>query len=267
MNTNNNSFFKYLLIFVVGFISFYLLQNFTNFVDLSFLEQKTSTITVHGSAQQDVVNQVAEFTAGIEVIASEKEEALNSATTIMNQLLADLDNFGIEKKDLQTSQVSVYQEEEIQPYLETNSETNFVTNDETLNNRKGDWRANLSINITLRGESGDQLKNKSEELLSLLNSSQANYVYGPNFRLDNENLAEIDLINAAVADARNKAEAIAASNQQKIKKVLEIIEDDANYQPFYRGELAVDQVGLTSPSLEPGSSTLYKTVIVTFQVK
>lgn len=263
MQTNNNSFFKYLLIFVVGFISFYLLQNFTNFTGLSILDQKTGTITVRGSAQQDVVNQVAEFTAGIEVIAAEKEEAVNSATTIMNQLLSDIYNFGIDQQDVQTSQVSVYQEdEEIKAYLELNAETI-----ETPNKQKGDWRANLSISITLRSENGDQLKNRSEELLNLLNNSQANYVYGPNFRLDDQNLAEIDLINAAVTDAKVKAEAIAANNQQKIKKVLEIIEDDANYQAFYRSELAFDQASFTSPSLEPGSSTLYKTVMVTFQVK
>ena len=118
----------------------------------------------------------------------------------------------------------------------------------------------------MRDENSELLKSQSEDLLSILNNSQANYVYGPNFRLDQENLSEIDLINSAVADARTKAEAIAANNQQQIVKVLEIVESGANYQPFYRAESA-SSLDSSSPSLEPGSGAIAKTVTVTFQVK
>jgi len=145
-----------------------------------------------------------------------------------------------------------------------NPEIMIIEEDET--GKSGNWRANISVTITLRNEDSELLKSQSEELLNILNNSQANYVYGPNFRLDQENLSEIDLINSAVTDARNKAEAIAASNQQQVIKILEIIESDINYQPFYRGEFALSQDS-SSPSLEPGSSTLSKTITVTFQVR
>jgi uncharacterized protein len=272
MRNHNYSFLKFLLVFVLGFISFYLIQNFTPLDQLSFLNRQTSTITVRGSAQEDVLNQLAEFTAGIEVIAAEKEEAINSANTIMEQLLVEIDNFGIAKEDVQTSQVSVYQEEEKMidpvrnPEILSSSSTMIIGEDET--GKVGDWRANISITITMRNEDSELLKNRSEELLNILNNSQANYVYGPNFRLDQQNLSEIDLINAAIADARSKAEAIAAANQQQIKKILEVLEDGVSSQPFYRSSLAaIDQESVASPSLEPGSSTLSKTVLVTFQVK
>ena len=268
MNTNNySSFLKFLLIFILGFVSFYLIQNFTSFNEVSFLNQKVSTITVHGSAQEDVLNQLAEFTAGIEVIAPEKNEAINSANEIMDQLLIEIYNFGIDKQDVQTSQVSVYQEDEDEYVVESNLESELMLVDQTRTTQKGNWRANISITITMHNEDSNLLKSQSEELLNILNNGQANYVYGPNFRLDEQNLTEIELITSAVADAKSKAEAIAAANQQKIKKVLEIVEDSVNYQPFYRSELAVSQTSFDGASLEPGSSTLSKTVVVTFQVK
>ena len=264
MNNNNNSFFKFLVVFIVGFVSFYLLQNFTPLANSSFFNPEKSTITVQGSAQENILNQLAEFTAGIEVIAPEKEEAVNGATEILNQLLVEIKDFGISEKDIQTTQVSVYQEDEntIQPL--SNAETVLIEGNET--GKTGDWRANISVTITLRNENSELLKSQSEDLLSILNNSQANYVYGPNFRLDQENLSEIDLINSAVADARTKAEAIAANNQQQIVKVLEIVESGANYQPFSRAESA-SSLDSSSPSLEPGSSAIAKTVTVTFQVK
>jgi uncharacterized protein YggE len=264
MNQNNNSFLKFLLVFVLGLVSSYLIQNFTPLANLPFLNLEKSTITVHGSAQENVFNQLAEFTAGIEIIAEEKEEAVNSATEIMDQLLLEIKDFGISEKDIQTTQVSVYQEDEAMIDPIRNPEIMIVEEDET--GKTGDWRANINVTITLRSEDSELLKSQSEELLNILNNSQANYVYGPNFRLDQENLSEIDLINSAVADARKKAEAIATNNQQQVIKILEIIESDINYQPFYRGEFAVSQDS-SSPSLEPGSSTLSKTITVTFQVK
>lgn len=265
MHTNNQPFLKYLLIFVIGFISFYLIQNLTSLDGLTFLNQKTATITVRGSAQKDVLNQLAEFTAGIEVVAIDKDEAINSANEIMNQLLDQIENFGIDKQNVQTSQVSVYQEDKI---IDPSPEIDLININQEKIIARGNWRANLSITMTMRDEDSNLLKNRSEELLNILNNSQATYVYGPNFRLDDQNSAEIELINEAVADAESKAQAIAANSGQKIKKVLEIVEDGINYQPYYYGGDVASEKGIvTSASLEPGSSTLSKSVVVTFQVK
>jgi uncharacterized protein YggE len=265
MNNNNHSFLKFLLIFVLGFLSFYLLQNVPALNKISLFNPEISTITVQGSAQKDVLNQVAEFTAGIEVIATEKEEAVNLANEIMDQVLTEIYAFGIKQEDVQTSQVSVYQED--QDFIEPMLDREIMIDEEIDTGKRGDWRANISLSITMRNEDSSLLQSQSEALLNLLNNSQVNYVYGPNFRLDEQNLSEIDLINSAVADARSKAEAIAASSQQKITKVLEIIESDVNYQPFYRAEMAADLGSISNSSLEPGSSRLSKSVTVTFQVK
>lgn len=262
MNNNNNSFFKFLIVFILGFAAYFLIQNFTS---LTLFNSEKSIITVQGSAQENVSNQLAEFSAGIEVIAPTKEQAINNANQVVDQLLIDVKNFGIADEDIQTGHVSVYQENEDEIVPLANPE--IMIGEENITGKTGDWRANTSITISLRNEQSELLKQESEELLHILNKSQANYVYGPNFRLDEQNVSETELINNAIADARNKAEAIAIKNQQKIVKILEIIEGDAgNYRSFYSKELAVSS-DISVTSLEPGSSNLSKTVVVTFQVK
>jgi len=261
MNNNNNSFFKFLIVFILGFSTYFLIQNFTS---LTLFDKEKSIITVQGLAQENVSNQLAEFSAGIEVIAPTKEQAINNANQVVDQLLIDVKNFGIADEDIQTNQVSVYQENEEAVAPLANPEIKMIS-EENITGKTGDWRANTSISITLRNEESALLKQESEKLLQILNQSQANYVYGPNFRLDEQYVSEGELINDAVADARNKAETIAAKNQQKIVKILEIVENDVSYRSFYSKELAANDISATS--LEPGSSTLSKTVVVTFQVK
>lgn len=261
MNNNNNTFFKFLLVFILGFSTYFLIQNFTS---LTLFNNEKSIITVQGLAQENVSNQLAEFSAGIEVIAPTKEQAINNANQVVDQLLIDVKNFGIADEDIQTNQVSVYQENEDSVAPLANPEIKMI-GEENITGKTGDWRANTSISITLRNEESALLKQESEKLLQILNQSQANYVYGPNFRLDEQYVSEGELINDAVADARNKAETIAAKNQQKIVKILEIVENDVSYRSFYSKELAANDISATS--LEPGSSTLSKTVVVTFQVK
>jgi len=261
MNNNNNAFFKFLIVFILGFSAYFLIQNFT---PLTLFDKEKSIITVQGLAQENVSNQLAEFSAGIEVIAPTKEQAVNNANQVVDQLLIAVKKFGIAEEDIQTNQVSVYQENKDPIVPLANPET--MISEEIITGKTGDWRANTSISITLRNEQSALLKQESEELLHILNQSQANYVYGPNFRLDEQYVSEGELINSAVADARNKAETIAAKNQQKIVKILEIVENDVSYRSFYSKELAVNS-DISATSLEPGSSTLSKTVVVTFQVK
>jgi hypothetical protein len=257
----------FLFAMLIGSALFYLLQNLVNSGKLGFLAGQTATVTVVGSAQKTITNQVAEFTAGIEVIAEEKTEATDQAAETMNQLLTRINSLGIDPQDIQTSQVSVYQEDEFidQPLMETELMMIYPPRP----TQKGNWRADINTIITLRSEDAEELKNKSESLLAILNESGANYIYGPSFRLDNQSIDEAELINEAVSDARKKAEAIASSNKQRVRKVLEVVEDQVGPQPFYRDQFAVTSAGddWTSTSLEPGSSMLSKTVTVTFQLR
>jgi uncharacterized protein YggE len=222
----------------------------------------TSTITVSGLAKKEQSNQIASFTAGMDSIEESKEEALNKVNEAMNQLIAKVKDFGIKEEDIQTQTASVYQETE---YVElSNSGITKTMYPQRGDAQKGDWRANNSVSIKLREV------DKAEDLLAILNESGANYVYGPDFSIEDVDLASDELLTEAVINAREKAEKVAAANNQKVGKIISLTE--GGISPIYSayklmapmtgggGESAIDA------NLEPGSSTTSKTVTVTFEL-
>ena len=216
-----------------------------------------STITVTGQARQDQMNQLASFNAGVEVIAPDKASATEQATTIMNQVVESVKNFGIEAKDLETTRVNVYQQDEYYGLI-SGSRT------------KGDWVASSTLTITLRPKEGEDLADRSEALLALLNDSQATSVHGPNFQLDQQQINDTELLQLAVADAKEKAELIAKTTKQKIYKIVSLTEGSNNQPVPVLYDLAakgVAQEAAISPELEPGSSEVLKTVTITFELR
>ena len=226
----------------------------------------TSSITVSGQAKKEQTNKIANFTAGVESIEKTKEEALNKTNEAMNQLIAKVKQFGIKDEDIQTEQASVYQDTE---YVTTEPASGVSTmiypGPDTRKAQKGDWRANNSVAIKLREV------DRAEELLTILNESGANYVYGPNFTIDDMETIGDELLSAAVTNARQKAESIANANGQKVGKIISVTEG-ANAYPMYSAYDSVVSMGggmaksAVSPELEPGSSSTSKTVTVTFEL-
>ena len=254
-----NLFFAFIL--VIGLIA---ITRFTNFKPhWGSLEMgATSTITVSGLAKKEQNNQIANFTAGMDSIETSKEEALNKVNEAMNQLIAKVKDFGIKEEDIQTQTASVYQETE---YVDSN--TSGVTSmiyPERGDAQKGDWRANNSVSIKLREV------DRAEALLAILNESGANYVYGPDFSIENADLASDELLVDAVINAREKAEKIATANNQKVGKIIALTEGGVS--PIYSAYKLMapmagggDEVAIDA-NLEPGSSTTSKTVTVTFEL-
>ena len=214
-----------------------------------------STITVTGEAEQDQKNQIANFTVGFEAIEETKEKATEAVTKKMNELLKNIEKFNIPEEDIQTERVSVYQE------------TEYYKDEGRYEAEKGDWRAVNSISIKLKNI------DQSEELLTIMNESEATNINGPNFTIDDSSSTDIELLSAAIANARMKAEKMAAANNQKVKKIITIVEEGSsrNVPVFYETLAAGAGDGLmknaTVPDLEPGSTTLSKTVSVTFELR
>lgn len=217
-------------------------------------EMKTpNTISVNGEAKDDVRNQIATFTVGMQVIEADKETAMKKVTDEMNAVTDKIKALGIEDKDLKTTSVNAYQEDE-----------SYKTNGR-IETEKGDWRAENTLTITLRKV------DLANQVTSILNNSGANTVTGPNFSLDDTAEAEADLTIQAVANARSKAEKIAEANGQHIKGIMNLYEQDNNVYPVYKSA-AMSATGMmndavATPELQSGSTSLTKTVSVTFEVE
>ena len=206
----------------------------------------TRSVTVIGTAQQRQENQIAQFSAGVSSINDDREKAIAQVNENMEKLVQAVKDFGIADEDIQTENVSVFQ----------NEDTIFVEG--AQRQRPGQWRVNNSVAIKLRDVT------KAISLTEVLTKNGATNVYGPNFQLDSEQRPEDALLSEAIEDARQKAELAAVASGGSLGRVLNVMEAGAGSSiPLYA---AMERGGGGAGPIEPGTSTVSKTVTVTFEL-
>lgn len=209
---------------------------------------QAETVTVNGEAKSKQKNQIATFTAGVDALKDNKDDAIKEVNTKVEALIKAVKDFGIDESDIKTQNMSVYQQEE--SYYDGGVQKM----------RKGQWRVNNSIEIVLRQV------DKASELTNLLTGSGANNVYGPNFSFEDTNQAEKDLFEAAMKDAKEKAEMLAKASGRKLGKVVNINEtvSGVNYSLM---SAKVDGMGGGGMPAEAGSTTVSKSLTVSFELE
>ena len=203
--------------------------------------QQPEVITVIGEAKSQEKNQIANFSAGVMAENMDKNKAISEVNTKMDQLVGATKDFGINAADIKTQSLSYYQEPK-------------------GGQNPGQWQVNNTIEIILRDI------NKASDLADLLAKSGANNVYGPNFMMDDTNRAEKSLYDAAIKDAKDKAESIATASGRKLGKVISVNDGGSNsgvYPMYAKLDSAMGGGAVT----EPGSTTVYKNLTVTFELK
>lgn len=217
-----------------------------NWGKISYLPAETVAVTGEAKSQQK--NQIATFSAGVEVINNDKQTAVNEVNNKINALVKSIKEFGIAEADLKTQNMSIYQQEET--YYEGGVQKT----------RKGQWRVNNSVEITLREI------DKANDLADLLGKSGATNTWGPNFAMDDTNAAEKALYEMAMKDAREKAESIAKASGRALGKVISVTDGGAS-SPVYPVAMRADGLGGGGAKLEAGSTTVYKSMNVVFELK
>jgi uncharacterized protein YggE len=213
-----------------------------------FSLKQPATITVTGEAKKDELPQIARFSASVTATNVDKQTAINEVNSAMEKIIKSVKDFGIDQKDIQTQQISVY---------EINNEQEIMIYPPRAQSRG--WQASNSISITLRDIA------KVSALADLLAASGATNVYGPNYSLDDTTQAQADLLAKAIDNAREKAQKIAIASKRKLGEVITVSEGGTVMPgPVFRSM----SVAETTPTpVEPGTETVYKSVTVTFELK
>ncbi len=210
-----------------------------------------ATITVTGTSQGQEANQIASFNATVSVSSDDKQKAVDEVNSKMTALIAQVKNFGIPDADIKTQQVSVYQ----QPQPQT-----LIYPAPPIQNNGNEWQASNTIEITVKDVS------KTSGLTDILNKGATN-VYGPNLTVDpNNKTADNDLLAKAIQDAKMKADVMAKAGNQTVGKMINVAEGGASYPMPYLN-LSASALKETSAPIQPGTSTLYKTVTVIYELK
>lgn len=235
-------------ILTVGFILITLFFLFQFVTWGTIIMRPPQTITVSGVAESQEQNQVASFYAGASAVNNDKQAAIDEVNAKVEEVTAKIKEFGIPEADIQTQNMSVYQEQE--QYTEGGAQRS----------RPGQWRANNALSIKLRDIG------KASELVGLLAGSGLTDISGPNFSMDDTTKAQTALLTAAVDNAREKAELIAEQQNKRVYKVLTIVEGSSG-GGVYPFAMDRSQGGGGGAPVQPGSTTVSTTVSVTFEIR
>jgi uncharacterized protein YggE len=207
-----------------------------------------STVTVTGEANSDQPNQIASYTAGVNEISDNKDQAIATVNTKIQAIINAAKGFGIPEADIKTQNINVYQMQE-QYYAEGGSQKQ----------RPGQWQVNNTIEVKLREVE------RAGDLANVLTQAGANQLYGPNFQLDDTREAQAELLVEAIDDARSKAEKIAAGSGRTLGKVISVSEGGAPgiIVPYARMEAG----GGGGVPTQPGTGTVYSSVTVIFELR
>lgn len=209
----------------------------------AFADDDARRITVTGTAEATAVPDLATITAGVETRAETAVDALARNSEAMGAVLAALDAGGIERRDVQTSQLSISPIYE--PYREDAPESQRVTGYEA---------ANL---VTIRVRDIARLG----ETVDAVTKAGANRIHGIGFDVSDPRAALDTAREQAVADARARAELFTKAAGVTLGPVLRIAERvDAPGPIMMRAEAMADR----ATPVESGTVTLQAQVEIVY---
>jgi uncharacterized protein YggE len=201
--------------------------------------EPTHGITVHGTGTASTVPDRATFTFGVDTKRKTAADASEANNRQMREVIATLKAAGVADEDIQTSQISLYPD-----YDESGSEPLG-------------YQATSSVAVIVSLA-------KAGAALEAAVGAGANQVDGPSLtKADTDKLYD-DALRAAVADARSRAEVLAAAAGVKVGEVSSIAEGAEPSGPIpYAYDSAA---GPQRAAIEPGKQDIDAQVTVTFAI-
>lgn len=221
---------------------------FIGISSITYFSNSSNVIYVSGTSNQDVSNQIAEFTVTFTTENKDKAKAESDNNSKVTKFLTEVKNFGVEEKDVTTQTLNVYQNQD--NYYEGG----------VYKYKLGNWVYSQAISVKIRDTS------KVNDFVNLAGSNASSNIYGPNFSVDITNLNDKEIYQSAFENAKLKAEGIAEKSGRKIGKVISISEaTNSNYPTPMMTSLKL-QGGGGGADLPSGSTNISKTLNVVFEL-
>ena len=169
------------------------------------------TLSVSADGKVDRAPDVADMSAGVVTTAATASEAMRLNATRMAAVIASLKRTGIADRDVQTSGLN------LQPQYRygQNEEPKLIG-----------YQVSNMVNLRVR-----DLTNMGRSIDALV-ASGSNQLSGPNFRLDEPELALDAARTEAVRKARQRADLYAKAAGLRVKRILSISEGSAASPPY-----------------------------------
>jgi uncharacterized protein len=195
-------------------------------------------ITVNGTAAVRAVPDRADFSFGVQSTGRTASAALDANSAEMRKVIAALREAGVAAADIQTQQVS------LSPRQSDNGDAIVG------------YTAQNTVSVRLRD------LDRAGAVIDAAVAAGANQVYGPSLSRSNEAELYRTALCSSVADARTKAQAIAAAAGVTLGAVVGVTETGGAPVPIEgKGAPTAD-----AAPIEPGTQEIQASVTVTFAV-
>jgi len=211
---------------------------------------KSTTFDVSGESKISTVPDQAEVMLGIMVTETTVKAAQDRANGIINQINQDLGTLGIEKKDVQTQNYSLYPSYD----FDTGS-TQRITS----------YTVNSNLVVTMSDFA------KLNQSIDLATNAGANQIGGITFSLSDDKKAEVEKSarEEAIENAKDKANELAGLAGMRLGRIINVMETPNDVmQPFAMSKVsndAMEGTGGAPTNVEPGSTTFSYTVTLSYE--
>lgn len=209
-------------------------------------DQQLPLLTVTGSSEVMVAPDQATVTVGVLAQASKAQDAQEQANRIAQQFLDAVAKLGIQKKDIQTSQLS------LSPVYENPKPGEAP--------RISGYRAENSLSVRL-----DDFK-LIGPVIDAGVASGANNIQGVSFSVKDDIEARLRALTLAAAEAKRKAETMAQALGITLDGVFDVVESGAQVMPNYYDGRGMAALKAATP-VEPGQISVNATMTVRYAIR
>lgn len=250
-----------ILVAVVFLGLFLLVQTVAGFQNLRYIGAgvpATNTINISGHGEAVAVPDIATFTFSVVSDKTTVADAQADATKKINDITAYLTASGIDKKDIQTTDYSVY------PQYEYNQIVCIAYPCPQGKQVLKGYEVRQTTTVKVRDTA------KAGNLLTGVGEKGATEVSGLNFTFDKPEMVQDEARDKAIADAKDKAQALAKQLGVRLVRIVSYNEN-GNYPIYYSktlgmGGMAADSAP-ASPEISVGQNKVTSDVTVTYEIR
>lgn len=228
-----------------------------------------NVISVSGEGEVYAVPDLATFSVTVRYQEETQDVAQDKVTAKMNEVIAYLESQGIEERDRKTTGYNLY------PRYEYRTRTTATGGAVDLAYYPGDREQILvgyEVTHTLQVKVRDS--EKAGEILAGVGSLQVDNVSGLQFTIDDEDELKREARQAAIADAKEKAELLADDLGVRLVRIVNFYENEGGYYPYANYDYAVMESAVAgkggdaiAPQIELGENTVRSNVNITYEIR
>ncbi len=256
METNTNVGPRWLLMLIGVLLSVFLLLSGIDkglAIKNSSKPSAQNTFPVTGEGKVSAVPDLATITLGILSQGATARIVQDDSAKKINDITAFVKKEGIDEKDIQTSQNSVYPTQDYRDGKQT------ITG----------YQGNYTITIKVHG--ADQIKDKLGSIIAGVTDNGANQINGVSLSVDNPDSLRQQAQEIAIENAKQKAQALAAKAGLKLGRIVSISDSGSGGYPVPYAADSAYGLGAAeksfAPSIQPGSQDITANMTIVFELK